>query len=90
MSDIISIKHTREFVFAAIDKERQYQENKWGTIKERGQSIPGYLLILRKELEEAELGWIKNKTGRDSALAEIVQIAAVAVACLEEHGFTGN
>lgn len=73
-----------------VREERQYQEDKWGTINEHPQSIPGYLVILRKELEEAEAGWMKNKQGRDSALHEIKQIAAVALACIEEHGGEGN
>jgi hypothetical protein len=77
-------------VYAAITAERNYQDNKWGTIAEHPQSIPGYLLIIRKELEEAENGWMKNVRGRDSALAELIQIAAVAVAALQQHGFEGN
>lgn len=77
-------------VFEKIREERNYQDNKWGTLAEKPQSIPGWLLILRKELEEAEAGWMKNVRGRDSALGEIVQIAAVAVAALQQHGFEGN
>ena len=46
--------------------------------------------ILEKELEEAKNGWMKNKTGKDSALAEIRQIAAVALACIQQHGIEGN
>jgi hypothetical protein len=79
-----------EEVFAEIRKEREYQDAKWGTIAEHQQSIPGYLLIIRKELEEAENGWMKNVQGRDSAMAEILQIASVAVAALEQYGFEGN
>lgn len=77
-------------VIAAIKSERAYQDNKWGTLDEHPQSIPGYLLIIRKELEEAENGWMKNVQGRDSALSEIVQIAAVCVAALQQYGFEGN
>lgn len=82
--------YTRQEVFDMLNKEREYQEAKWGTIEERPHSIPGYLLIMRKELEEAESGWMKNAPGRDSALQEILQVAAVAIAALEQHGFEGN
>ncbi len=77
-------------VMEKIQEEREYQDNKWGSLQERSQSLPGYLLILKKELEEAEAGWMKNVSGRDSAMSEILQIAAVAVAAMQEYGFEGN
>ena len=83
-------KLTFDEVLGFIRNEREYQDKKWGTIEQHPQSIPGYLLILRKELEEAENGWMKNTRGRDSALTEILQVAAVAVACLQHHGIEGN
>lgn len=77
-----------EKVFAAIKVEREYQDKKWGSNKP--QSLAGYLLILESELAEAKKGWIKNHSGRNSPLAEIVQIAAVAVSCLERYGVDGS
>lgn len=84
------MSHSFEEVVEKIRQEREYQNSKWGTVEEHPQSIPGYLLVIRKELEEAENGWMKNVSGRDSAMAEILQIAAVAVAAMEQHGFEGN
>lgn len=81
---------TIDQVFRAIQEERDYQDVKWGTIDEHPQSIPGYLLIIRKELEEAEMGWMKNVQGRDSAMSEILQVAAVCVAALQQYGLEGN
>jgi hypothetical protein len=81
---------SRQEVFDKINEERDYQDNKWGSLQERSQSLPGYLLIIRKELEEAEAGWMKNLPGRNSAMSEILQIAAVAVAAMQEYGFEGN
>lgn len=77
---------TREEVYAEIDKEREYQFNKWG---DKPQSLPGYLIILKKEIDEAIDGWMKNSTGRNAPLNEVVQVAAVAVACLEQYGCDG-
>lgn len=77
-------------VFEKIEQERLSQDVKWGSLEEKQQSVSGYLLIIRKELEEAEQGWMKNVQGRDSALSEILQIASVAVACLQQYGFEGN
>lgn len=79
-----------EEVGEKIEEERIRQDKKWGSLEEKQQSIAGYLLILRKELEEAENGWMKNVQGKHSALSEILQIATVAVACLQQHGFEGN
>lgn len=77
-------------VMEAIKKERQHQDEKWGSLDEKNQSIAGFLQILQGELYEAQLGWLKNREGRHSALAEILQVATVAVACLEQHGLEGN
>ena len=81
---------TLDEVFDKIREERVYQDKKWGPLDRKGQSLAGFLLILRKELEEAEDGWMKNVEGRNSALAEVVQVAAVAVAMLQQYGFEGN
>jgi hypothetical protein len=48
------------------------------------------MLIMRKELMEAEDGWMKNLEGRHSSLAEIVQVAATAIRCIQRYGATGN
>lgn len=55
-----------------------------------GHELGTWLVILEKELEEAKTalvhGGSKAKQGRDTIRAELVQIAAVAVAALEQHG----
>ncbi len=83
-------KMTFEEVIQCIKKERDYQDEKWGSLDEREQSIPGYMLVLKKELVEAEDGWCKNVQGKHSSLAELIQVAAVAIACLQQHGIEGN
>lgn len=80
MTQLIS----REDVYAAIDKERDYQDQKYGV--DKGQSLPGFITIMRAELAEAEQGWLKHSIGRHSALQEIIQLAATCVACLEKYG----
>lgn len=79
-----------EQVIDLVIAERQHQDSKWGTLANKKQSVAGYLLIARKELTESEDGWMKNKEGRHSALSEMIQVAATAVACLQQHGSTGN
>lgn len=75
----------RENVFAAIDRERTWQEHKWGTNSEHPHSVAEWLLIIESELNEAKQAWVK---GSDDvvALSELIQVAAVAVAALEQHG----
>lgn len=75
-------------VVAAITNELMHQDNKWGS--GRPQSLAGYLLILRSEIDEAINGWMKNAEGRNAPLAEVVQVAAVAIRCLEDYGTRGN
>lgn len=78
----------RQQVYKAIDKERDHQDQKWGADKQ--QSLPGFLLVMQGELNEAIEGWQKNKTDRHAPLNEVVQLAATAVACLEKYGTTGS
>ena len=66
-----------------VQQERAYQIAKWGP--DRKQSVEAYLLIMKAELDEAIMGWVKNRTGRSGVMHEIQQVAAVAVAALEEH-----
>jgi len=77
-------------VMDEIKKERQRQDAKYSTLEEKQQTVAGFILILRSELAEAEAGWMKNVEGKHSSLAEILQVAAVAVACLEQYGIEGN
>lgn len=78
---------SREEVYLQIDKEREYQDAKWGA--DKAQSLAGFLLILQNEVQEAIDGWMKNSQGRDAPLQEVLQVAAVAVACLERYGHIG-
>lgn len=74
-------------VIQAILAEMDYQKEKWGN---KPQSLAGYLLILQSEIQEAIDGWMKNDNSpRNSPLEEIVQIAAVAISCLNKYGTTG-
>jgi hypothetical protein len=91
VEDEKDMKMTFEQAVAEVKKEREHQDNKWGSIEAgRNQSIPGFLIVLEAELNEAKAGWMKNVQGRDSCLAEIKQVAAVAIACLQTHGVEGN
>lgn len=83
-----SNRPSRQEVYEAINEERAHQDAKYGADKQ--QSIPGFLLIIKKELEEAEDGWLRNSTGRHSVMAEICQIAATCVAAMEKYGTTGT
>jgi hypothetical protein len=78
---------TLEQVVDAIRKEMEHQDTKYG--KNKPQSFPGFTLLLRKELDESEDGWVKNTEGRDSALAEMTQVAALAIRCLMKYGTEG-
>lgn len=68
----------------AILKERAFQDEKFGPGSKH--TIGEWLLIMDAELQEAMKALVKGGTGRDSVLMEIVQVAAVALACLEQHG----
>ena len=76
---------TRLDIFDAIGRERDYQDAKWGTPANYPHSVGEWLLILESELQEAKQAWCKGMGDYD-ALLELMQVAAVAVACMEQHG----
>lgn len=72
---------------AALLNERDFQDRKWGELDNGGgHSIGEWVLLIEAELEEAKRALIKGGTGRDSVLMEIVQVGALALACIEQHG----
>lgn len=73
-----------ERVVEGIREERAYQDKKWGDLDHKVHGITAWMLIMRKELIEAEDEWMKK--GNDEALLEILQVVATGVACLEQHG----
>src|SRR4051794_6072592 len=86
--DLAALVHAYREPLLAIHRELEHQRQKWG--KHKPQSLPGFLLILESELAEAKHGWMKNLDGRNSSLTEMVQIAAVAIACLGRYGTFGS
>lgn len=79
---------TQDQVFAAIHQERLRQKTRWGSAKP--QSLPGYILLAEKEVNQAKIGYADNLSGRHSPLSELLQAAAVIVAALEQYGIEGS
>jgi Ni,Fe-hydrogenase I small subunit len=75
------MKESRKLIYDAIDRERNYQAEKH---LEEELSVGEFILIIEDELREAKEEW--NKSGNKRALEEILQIAATAVAAIEQHG----
>lgn len=66
-------------IFNAIIRERNYQDLKYG---HNPHTVGEWLLIIESELNEAK----KAKEGVNYALAELLQVASVCIACMQEHG----
>jgi len=73
-------------VAEALLKERYFQDHKWGTIAENPHTLGEWLLLVEAELAEAKTALIKGGKGRDSVRSEIIQVAALCMACMEQHG----
>lgn len=77
-------------VVDAVEIERRFQDCKWGPIEANPHTLAGWLLLMRKELDEAEMALIKGGTGRDAVMQEILQVVALGAAAIEQHGVDGN
>lgn len=73
-------------VFTAIVEERRFQNTKHGDVQTSPHTLGEWLLLIEAELAEAKQALIKGGAGRDTVRSEIIQVAALAVACLEQHG----
>lgn len=73
-------------VFHAVDNERVYQDMKHGPIREKPHTVGGWLLLIESELNEAKEAAIKGGKGRNAVMQEILQVAATAIAAIEQHG----
>jgi len=69
-------------IFLAVKREREYQDRKWG---DKSHTVGNFLLIMEGEMEEAKQAWRKGDGDAD-ALRELLQVIAVGIACLEQHG----
>ena len=78
----------RRVIYAAIDRERQYQQSKRPASHQNGHEIPGWLAIMRAELAEAEEAWVRGDgaPANTVSLCEILQVIATGIAALEQHG----
>lgn len=74
----------RQDVFDAISRERMHQDLRHGTVAENPHEIGQWLAIMRSEGGEAMDAYLSCES--DDALREILQVIAVGVACLEQHG----
>ena len=75
----------RNEVYSAIDDERVFQDRKWGTIEQHPHEVGSWLTIMRQLLNDAEREYMSQR-GDHGALDEIRKVAAVGVACMEQHG----
>lgn len=75
----------RSEVYAAIDSERRFQDQRWGTIEQHPHEVGSWILIMEKLLADARSAWA-GSCGDIKALDEIRKVAAVAVACGEQYG----
>ncbi|MGL6094564.1 MAG: hypothetical protein ACRC7O_02030, partial [Fimbriiglobus sp.] len=75
----------REQAYAMIDNERAYQESKWGTIDQHPLQIGSYITILDVLLAKLKKTWVESRYSDWSAVQELSQVAATAVAALEQH-----
>lgn len=79
------MKSTFQEVFSSVHDERVYQDRKWGNPDQHPHEVGGYITLMRKILNDAEIAWSTSR-GDDGALDELRKVVAVGFACMEQHG----
>ncbi len=75
-------------VLDAISTERERQDAKHGRLTEHGHTVPEWLLIIERKLQQAKDEWYVHdglRATQEPAVRRVLQIAATATACLEQH-----
>jgi hypothetical protein len=75
----------RREIYVAIDRERVYQDQRHGTLADNPHGLYEWLVIMLGELAEASESLALN-LDEPGARQEILQVIAVGVAALEQHG----
>lgn len=83
---------TRQEVYDALDSERSYQQRRWpGDASKgeanagRGHEIASWLCYMQSYLNEA-INLASHNSPETIALDAVRKVAAMGVACMEEHG----
>lgn len=75
---------TVEQILEVIRRERVYQDAKWGSIRENPHPVMVWLDLMAEEWAESKQAALQRD--EVEALREVVQLVAVGLACLEQHG----
>mgnify|MGYP007067080656 CR=1 FL=1 len=74
----------RADVYAALDGERKYQDEKWNTTNVF-KPTESYLVYMKAYLDEA-IHCISHDNGDFTALDKLRKVVALGVACFEDNG----
>jgi len=73
----------RKAILDAIRFERDFQDKKWGPLeRQNGRDMFAWIDALREEVDESSDAHFQGR--KEDAVVEMVQVAAVAIACLEQ------
>lgn len=75
---------TRQDAFRLIDHERQYQDTRWPK-PTHCHSATEYLVYIQHQINQA-FAHVSTENGEAGALSHVRNIAALAVAAMEDHG----
>jgi hypothetical protein len=80
----------RKDVYAAIDSERDYQENLWSNLNKTNNSPSAFILWMEEYLSYARrlASTTDERPGKglDDIMERIRKVTALGVACMEIHG----
>lgn len=76
-------------VYEAIQSERDYQDQKWGTPAEHPHEVGGWLTLMEVHLRNAQAAWAGANNDREALIA-LRKVLAIGVACAEQHGLPGR
>lgn len=86
--ELVSFKITHQARSAAIEAvlgEREYQDQKFGCVRQRGHEVGAWLSLMETHIRRASEAWA-DCSGDYVALAHVRKVVAIGLACGEQHG----
>lgn len=79
---------TRQEVYEAIDSERDYQKEVWGSVDgiDNPMEVGSFLALLDIYLADAKDQFRREMKPEKEAIETMRKIASIAVNCMEQHG----
>lgn len=77
----------REDIYAVLNKERDYQDKRWGgNNHDETHNLGDWLIYMQHYMDRARIKYTTSMNTNKSTLDELRKVVAIGIACFEQQG----